>query len=721
MSLTDSIIEANTGRSKEPEVALQKKSSRIVYLDKDSEAFAQTDSNKQTEKAEDITLLESIDANAWVYACIYKLGTSTASAPFKIFYENNDGSFSEITKEPEFKIFIYPNDWFTRFDFFEATTVYLESTGKAFWEIVKDEGGLIQEIYPLKPSNMKPIKDRLKFIKGWNYELANGKKIRYSTDQIVYLRYFNPNNPYKGLSPLMASSNAVAGDIFAEQYGLSFFKNSGRPDGLLTYEHELNDDDYDRIRKNWDKTHGGVSKGHRIGIIEQGMDYKTISTTQKDSEFIGQRKYYRDEILASFGIPPATVGVFESAIKANAETQERMFWTETMIPKLMKLAESIKLNIMPIILSAPSIGKKYDFNRIHTTFDVSKIHILIDLLAQHEDKIIEHVKNGTMSRNEARRLIQKIYGDDVTFNPFDGGDKIILPQNVNEEIGTVNRNESELKKVKLIKQDEIDIITTFTLDSPEALAVLDVEPMLIVASAESNEIVKRIIQKGLAEGVDIKDMQAEIWDRFNDTSEFSLNRTTTIARTETTQAANASTLDAYKQSGVVEGKEWLTSRDRKVRPATKFDKGDHQVLDGEVRKLDENFSNGLRYPGDQSGSPEENINCRCTMLSKVIEGEKVATLATSSDNQIIKTVLWKKFVNETERYEILIKELFLKIFESQGREYLKRTNAFSPSTANIPFTLLNPDEEAEKYKDEYSKLKEAIMLEYGQLQLDKLS
>jgi HK97 family phage portal protein len=714
--LLDSIIEKNTGREVIENIRLP--SSRIALLDKNSDAYAQTDINKDTNKAEEDTLLETVDASAWVYACIYKLATSTASVPFKIFYENEDGSFSEITKEPEFQIFINPNEWFTRFDFFEATTVYLESTGKAFWELVKDDKQFIREVYPLKPPNMKPVKDRHKFIRGWNYELASGGKEHYDTEQIVYLRYFNPNNPYKGLSPLMASSNSVAGDIFAQQYGLSFFRNSGRPDGLLIYDSELNDDDYDRIRKNWDKTHVGPSRAHRIAIIEQGMDYKSISTTQKDAEYIGQRKYYRDEILASFGIPPATVGVFESAIKANAEVQERMFWTETMIPKLMKIAEAIKLSIMPIILSAPSIQNKYEFNRIHTTFDVSKVYILIQILSEHEDKIIEHVKNGTMSRNEARRLLQKIYGDDVTFNPFNGGDNILLPQNVSNDIGTVDRNESEMQKAKLKKQEDIEVSLSFALDSPEALAVLDVKPMLVATTIESNETVRSIVAKGLEEGIDIKDMQADIWDRFNSSDEFSLNRTTLIARTETTQVANSGTLDAYKQSGVVEEKIWLTSRDKKVRPSTKWDKGNHQILDGESRKLNESFSNGLMYPGDQSGNPAENCNCRCTILSKTSSQKTI--LATASDNDIIKTVMWKKFVNGTERYEMQIKNLFLQIFQSQGEEYIKRLNTFTGAKSSIPFLLLNPEEEADRNEEIYRPLKEAIYREYGQLQLDKL-
>jgi HK97 family phage portal protein len=53
-------------------------------------------------------------------------------------------------------------------------------------------------------------------------------------------------------------------------------------------------------------------------------------------------------------------------------------------------------------------------------------------------------------------------------------------------------------------------------------------------------------------------------------------------------------------------KEWISRQDGIVRPS-------HLAIDGEVRELEQPFSNGLRYPGDPSGDPSETINCRCVV------------------------------------------------------------------------------------------------------------
>jgi hypothetical protein len=40
-------------------------------------------------------------------------------------------------------------------------------------------------------------------------------------------------------------------------------------------------------------------------------------------------------------------------------------------------------------------------------------------------------------------------------------------------------------------------------------------------------------------------------------------------------------------------------------------------MDGQKRKLDEKFSNGLMFPGDPAGGAYWVINCRCAMRQEI--------------------------------------------------------------------------------------------------------
>lgn len=56
-------------------------------------------------------------------------------------------------------------------------------------------------------------------------------------------------------------------------------------------------------------------------------------------------------------------------------------------------------------------------------------------------------------------------------------------------------------------------------------------------------------------------------------------------------------------------KQWDAALDSRTRLS-------HAKVDGEVKELEETFSNGLLYPGDPSGSAAEVINCRCVALTR---------------------------------------------------------------------------------------------------------
>lgn len=82
------------------------------------------------------------------------------------------------------------------------------------------------------------------------------------------------------------------------------------------------------------------------------------------------------------------------------------------------------------------------------------------------------------------------------------------------------------------------------------------------------------------------------------------------ARTAMTSAHSLGKLKGYERAagmGIDVEKQWLAALDPRTR-------GSHRHLDGEVVKLDAEFSNGLKYPGDPDGPGSEVYNCRCTLV-----------------------------------------------------------------------------------------------------------
>jgi SPP1 gp7 family putative phage head morphogenesis protein len=98
------------------------------------------------------------------------------------------------------------------------------------------------------------------------------------------------------------------------------------------------------------------------------------------------------------------------------------------------------------------------------------------------------------------------------------------------------------------------------------------------------------------------------------------------ARTMMTGARNAGTLAAYvraEQNGMHIQKQWMAALDERTRVS-------HRHLDGEIKPVNEKFSNGLMHPGDTTGRPAEVWNCRCTMVpivnDQLYEGKRANKL-----------------------------------------------------------------------------------------------
>lgn len=90
-----------------------------------------------------------------------------------------------------------------------------------------------------------------------------------------------------------------------------------------------------------------------------------------------------------------------------------------------------------------------------------------------------------------------------------------------------------------------------------------------------------------------------------------------IGRTESMASLNQAAFEAHRQAveqGRVQAnavrKVWKSSKDKRTRDT-------HRALDSESAGLEQRFSNGLLYPGDPSGAPEEVINCRCLLKYRI--------------------------------------------------------------------------------------------------------
>lgn len=121
------------------------------------------------------------------------------------------------------------------------------------------------------------------------------------------------------------------------------------------------------------------------------------------------------------------------------------------------------------------------------------------------------------------------------------------------------------------------------------------------------------ITSAITQGILTGESIPNIAKRLRNVGEMDTKASIRNARTWMTAAQNAGRLDSFKYAeelGIELEKTWIATLDNKTRAS-------HRLLDGMTVPLDEEFSDGLMYPGDPDAPDEEIINCRCGMVATV--------------------------------------------------------------------------------------------------------
>lgn len=134
-----------------------------------------------------------------------------------------------------------------------------------------------------------------------------------------------------GISPITLAKDAIGLTIAAEKHLSGFFKNGGRPSGVIKHPTKLDAEAMKKIAASWFSSHGGEKSGS-TAILDEGMDFQEIATKLADAEFSEVRREQVREIARAFGVPPSSLFEMSRATWSNYEQAQREFLTGTLRP-----------------------------------------------------------------------------------------------------------------------------------------------------------------------------------------------------------------------------------------------------------------------------------------------------------------------------------------------------------------------------------------------------
>jgi len=289
-------------------------------------------------ESENIAVSQPYSQSIWVYAAINAIAGNIQRVPFRLYKSRPSGREPKVIESgPLYEVFTNPNPYMTQELLFSATMTFLSLYGECFW--ILERGDVTQipsEIWTFNPTRFEPVFNEANgMVVGWAYMKGTTHEITFPASQIVHIKYFNPYNDIRGMSPLAAARNSIDQDYFAGQYNINFFKDGCEIGGFLTTDQELSDEQYERILRQFEDRHRGAGKAHRVALIEGGAKFSEAKISQKDMEFIETKKMSRLEIMAVYKVNEVVLGLYQD-IKSyeGIKSAHKAFWEECLVPKI---------------------------------------------------------------------------------------------------------------------------------------------------------------------------------------------------------------------------------------------------------------------------------------------------------------------------------------------------------------------------------------------------
>jgi HK97 family phage portal protein len=287
---------------------------------------------------------EGYARNAIVYRSVRLIASAAASVPLIL----TEGA-AEVDRHPLLDLLARPSRRQSGVELREALFGHLLVAGNAYVEAVAVDG-TPRELYALRPDRVKVVPGGDGWPEAYEYTVG-GRTVRFPSagegglPPVLHLATFHPLDDHYGFAPIEAA--AVALDIHnaAGAWNKALLDNSARPSGALVYQAKdggnLSAEQYERLKTELETGYTGASRAGRPLLLEGGLDWRAMSLSPKDMDFIEAKHGAAREIALAFGVPPMLLGIPGDNTYSNYREANRAFWRETVLPLLGRFVEAV--------------------------------------------------------------------------------------------------------------------------------------------------------------------------------------------------------------------------------------------------------------------------------------------------------------------------------------------------------------------------------------------
>lgn len=240
-------------------------------------------------------------------------------------------------------------------DVVEEMGGFLLIKGNTYGYAIKPEfgsrAGRTDELFPMHAGRTKPIAgDRwVDPVKGYKFDEGNGKFTLYKPEEVVHIKYWNPDDANEGLSPLRAMGKFVTAADSGLNASVRQFQNQG-PAGVI----------YDKTSaepwtaqqsasvRSWFRSFFPGGKQHgEIPIVGGELGYLQLGLSATDLDILESLQVTTRMLCSGYGYPAELLNDKAASTYNNVSEARKAAYTDSVLPLLDKLKEGLNRFIGP--------------------------------------------------------------------------------------------------------------------------------------------------------------------------------------------------------------------------------------------------------------------------------------------------------------------------------------------------------------------------------------
>jgi len=251
-----------------------------------------------------------------------------------------------------------PNDFYTGDMLRETVQQHLDLVGEGVIVLHKI-GGLVIEMWPVRPDRIQPVKHPKKFLVGYVYISPDGEEVPLELDQVIHLKYPNPADPYRGMGPVQTVLNDIDAARYSAEWNRNFFINGAKPGGIIEVDYRMEDREFNEFIQRWRQQHQGVANAHRVAVLENAKWVDT-AFSMSDMQFIELRNLPRELIREAFAFPKPMLGTVDDVNRANSDAGKEILAENHTIPRLRRWKSVVNTFLLPQFANGKTLELDFD-------------------------------------------------------------------------------------------------------------------------------------------------------------------------------------------------------------------------------------------------------------------------------------------------------------------------------------------------------------------------